>query len=75
MPASPAIVSGWLCFGAEDGRLIALDLNTGKKSWMFRADDMIRSTPAMAAGVICFGSDDGYVYALEIAPAAVGRDR
>ena len=56
-------------FRAEPGRLIALDLNTGKKSWMFRADDMIRSTPTMAAGVICFGSDDGYVYALEIAPA------
>ena len=80
MPASPAIINlsvrpindpprtGWLCFGTErghKGRLLALDLNNAEISWMFRVDDMIKTTPAEAEGVICFGCDDGYVYALE----------
>jgi outer membrane protein assembly factor BamB len=73
--ASPALGTATLYVAAENGRLYALDPDSGTVRWSFALDSgqPIRSSPAVAtddAGeVIVFGADDGQVYAVADGPS------
>jgi outer membrane protein assembly factor BamB len=62
--SSPAIAGGVVYIGSTDGRLYALDLQTGAKKWEFRTGSRIASSPAVDGGAVFFESYDGNFYAL-----------
>ena len=51
--------------GSTDGKMYALNLNTGDIVWSHYVGRTIRSTPAIADGRVVFIADDGKVYALD----------
>jgi outer membrane protein assembly factor BamB len=53
--------------GSSDGKLYAVDLETGKENWSFQSDGKIRSSPTVVDGRVYFGSWDGNVYAVSAA--------
>jgi outer membrane protein assembly factor BamB len=61
--SSPAVSdNGNIYFGAENGKLYALDRN-GSLLWNFYTFGAVRTSPSIdSAGNIHFGSDDGSVY-------------
>jgi outer membrane protein assembly factor BamB len=54
-----------------DGFVVALDVNTGKELWRFRAGP-VESSPLLVKGTLYFGSWDHKVYAVD---ARTGRER
>lgn len=56
--ASIAISNGMLYFGALDGQLTAVDLNTQKAAWVFQNDTSKQNLPAVqnADGTLNFGA-------------------
>jgi outer membrane protein assembly factor BamB len=54
-------------FGSSDGKIYALDGNTGKLKWAHQTKGIIHSSPRLYAGKIYFGSWDTYLYALNAA--------
>ncbi len=70
--SSPVISDTIVVFGAGDGVVYALDIETGNELWRFATEGRIRATPAIADGVVFVGSTDGLAYALEL---ETGRER
>ena len=62
--ASPAIVSGKVYLPTGDGRVVALDADSGETQWAFVIDDAVKSTPAVAGGLVFVGLQDSRVVAL-----------
>ncbi len=62
---TPAISDDMLYFGAEDGKLYALNTATGKGTWLFDTRTSVGSTPTIADGIVYFGASDGRVYAID----------
>lgn len=62
--AAPLIHDGVIYIGACDKNFYALDLETGRKRWVFHTDGPILSTATIEDGIIYFGSYDGNIYAL-----------
>lgn len=58
--------------GADDGRLYAIDADSGEQIWSFLTGEPIRSSPTVVDGVVYVGSFDGTVYAVD---AASGEQR
>ena len=48
--ASPSVVNQTLFIGDTDGRLHALDVESGQKLWEFQTGDRISATPVVAGG-------------------------
>lgn len=67
--AGPVFVGDIVVFGAEDGRLIALD-QAGKLVWEFIAKGAIAVDPAVADGRLYFGTENRFFYCLN---AATGK--
>ena len=65
---SPAVLDDRVVFGSDDGRLYALDLETGEELWHFETDRQVRSSPLVADGVVYFGNSGGTLYALNLEP-------
>jgi eukaryotic-like serine/threonine-protein kinase len=65
--SSPAIVSGTIYVGSNDGNLYALDQQTGSEKWVFAAKGRIPSSPAVTGGLVFFTSYDGNFYAVDAA--------
>ena len=63
--SSPAIVDGILYIGAMDGRLYALDADTGALIWFYQTGGAIYSSPAVEYDKVYFLSTDGKIYALD----------
>ena len=63
--SSPVIADGRVYFGAHDGRLYALEVETGEKSWSVPAGGPVVATPAISGDRVFFGSSDGFLYALD----------
>ena len=63
--SSPAIAGATIYAATVDGRLYALDANTGKKNWDLLPGGNITSSPALANGMIYIGSHDGNLYAIK----------
>ncbi len=64
---TPAIAEGVVYIGGEDGRLYALDADTGEPRWRFDAGGSVVSTPAVQDDRLYFGSLDNNFYALDAA--------
>lgn len=62
---SPAYADGIVYIGADDGRLYALNANTGKDVWRFDTRSTISVSPTVDEGVVYFGSGDGRIWALD----------
>lgn len=62
---TPAIMEDMLYFGADDGKLYALNAKTGKGTWLFDTRTSVGSTPTVADGIVYFGAADGRVYAID----------
>jgi outer membrane protein assembly factor BamB len=62
--SSPAIIDGVIYVGSNDGKLYALNSDTGEKIWDFFTGGNVTSSPAVANSVVYVGSLDKKVYAL-----------
>jgi outer membrane protein assembly factor BamB len=62
--SSPLLVDGVLYFGTFDDKIYALDVETFKPRWTFKAGDDIKGGPVLSGGTVYFGSYDGKVYAV-----------
>jgi len=58
-----AVRSGRLFIGSEDGKLYALNLADGSRSWAGSTGGPIRSSPTAGPGLVYVGSEDGKLYA------------
>ncbi len=60
------VADGTVYFGSSaDGKLYALDADTGKVKWMFYTEGPIRFAPAVWNDRIFVASDDGHLYCLK----------
>jgi outer membrane protein assembly factor BamB len=64
---SPAVVSGVVYIASLDGRLYAVDQDTGKEKWNFKSSRPIASSPAVDRGALYFVSSVGALVALDLA--------
>ncbi|AKG53627.1 cell surface protein [Dehalogenimonas sp. WBC-2] len=56
--------SGRLYYGSTDGKVYALDADSGAKVWEFTTEDKIWASPVVDDGVLYIGSFDNHFYAL-----------
>lgn len=62
----PVLTDDLVLFGSYDGRLYALDRETGTRMWTFAVAEAIIGGIAEADGVLYFGSADSRIYALDL---------
>ena len=63
----PIAVEGLVIFGrSTDGKVYALDAESGAQRWEFATDGPVRFAPAYWRGKIYVGSDDGRLYCLKV---------
>ena len=62
--SSPCLANGVVYFGSYDGKLYALDAQTGSEKWSYATNGNIESSPAYGDGTIYVGSHDNNTYAL-----------
>src|SRR3954468_21047255 len=67
-----AIVISIVYVGSNDGKLYAVDQQTGSQKWTFSTGARVASSPAVANGLVYFNSYDGNFYAVD---AVTGRLR
>ena len=71
--SSAAIVGGVVYVGVGNGEVIALDFQTGKLKWKYKAGDLIgESSPAVHDGTVYIGDLAGVIHAIN---AADGKPR
>jgi outer membrane protein assembly factor BamB len=70
--SSPAISEGVIFFGSSDGKLYAVDQETGKEKWHFGTAQPISSSPAVADGLVYFTNYEAAVYAVD---ASTGKPK
>ena len=70
--SSPTVLGQTVYVGSGDGRLYALDRDTGARKWTFDAGNPIPSSPAVGGRAIYVGTRDGQFFAVD---AATGRQR
>ena len=63
--SSPAVTAELVYVGSSDGRLYALDRDSGEERWRFDAGSPVNSSPAVAGELVFFSSRDNSVYALD----------
>jgi parallel beta-helix repeat protein len=63
--SSPAVVSGRVYVGSEDGKVYCLDAYTGAHIWNYTTGSYAYSSPAVVGGRVYVGSEDGKVYCLD----------
>ena len=63
--ASPSVVDGRVYFTTDDGRLVALEAESGNTVWEFVTGDRSSSSPAIVGNVVIFAVRPGLVIALE----------
>jgi outer membrane protein assembly factor BamB len=69
--SAPAIAGGLVYVGSADGRLYAVNDQTGVLAWSFPTGGLVRSSPAVGDGRVVFGSSDHKVYSLDAATGAL----
>ena len=66
--SSAAISGGIVYVGSQSKELLAIDLETGKLRWKYRATDAIgESSPAVADGIVYVGDLAGVLHAVNAA--------
>lgn len=68
--SSPLVVGGRAFIGTWDGRLYAVDVETGRQEWVHRGSADIKGSAALADGLVVFGDYSGRVHALDPATGA-----
>jgi eukaryotic-like serine/threonine-protein kinase len=63
---SPAIAGGVVYIASWDGRLYAIDQETGKEKWTFKSSAPIASSPAVVGDTLYFVSSAGSLAALDV---------
>jgi outer membrane protein assembly factor BamB len=71
----PAVAYGRVFIGNINGRVVALDRDTGEIAWVRVVDDFVYSSPAVADGLVYVGSYDQRLYALDAVTGAVRWSR
>jgi outer membrane protein assembly factor BamB len=64
--SSPAADDGTVVFGADDGAVYALDLQTGKERWRTETGAPIAAPPSIETGRVYIGNTAGHFYALDL---------
>ena len=79
MRSSPAVANGVVYIGSTDGKVYALNANSGAKIWSYQTPtnpsnpgvgNWVDSSPAVANGVVYVGSENYDIYALNAASGA-----
>ncbi len=70
IPTVPISAGGLVFIAGEDGKVCALDANSGAVRWEFATPSPIKAAPTVTEGRVLVGGGDGQVYALE---ATTGR--
>jgi outer membrane protein assembly factor BamB len=65
--STPVAAEDKVFVSSMDGRLYALDLQTGEEIWRFEADAALEASPLYHNGVLYIGSDSGTFYAVNAA--------
>ncbi len=65
--SQPTLVKGVAYFGCLDGRIYAVDAETGAKKWDFKTGYQVASSVAVVNGKVYTGADDGNIYCLDTA--------
>jgi len=65
--STPAVAADRVIFGNQNGLVVALSLQTGKKLWTFNTSGPVFSSPAAEGKKVVFGSADGMIYCLNTA--------
>jgi outer membrane protein assembly factor BamB len=73
--AGPAVAYGRVYIGNVNGRVIALDRDTGRVAWVRVVDDFVYSSAAVADGLVYVGSYDQRLYALDAVTGEVRWSR
>jgi outer membrane protein assembly factor BamB len=68
--AGPRLAGGTLYVGGQDGRLHALEAQTGRALWSFTAGGPIRTRATVAERSLYFQADDGFLYKLDASTGA-----
>ena len=63
---SPAVTEDFVLIGLSDGRVEALDIQTGEVEWVFEIGVPLDSAPSVADGLVYFGATDGRVMAVDL---------
>lgn len=64
---SPAVVDGVVVFvGSVNGKVYAVDADTGNTIWSWDVGTKVESSPAVAGGMVYIGANDGRVYAFDL---------
>src|SRR5690349_639242 len=63
--SSPAVSDGVVFVGSNDGRLYAVDAESGAIKWKFAAKARIASSPAVSHQTVYVGSYDSQLYAID----------
>src|SRR5260370_22305777 len=63
---SPAVANGVVFFGSSDGKIYAVDEESGRQKWQYRtlAARPVTSSPTVANGLVYVGGFDGVLYAV-----------
>lgn len=61
----PVLANGMVYVGSFNGRMYALDADTGELHWSFAAGDVVRGPAAVVQDTVYFGSKDHHIYALD----------
>lgn len=61
-PTTAAIAGTQVYVGGEDGRLVALELETGELKWEYRAGEAISAAPTVTDGLVVFGDEGGTLH-------------
>ena len=64
--STAAIYKGVAYFGARDGYLYAVILDTGKLKWKYQALDEIKSSPAVSKDSVYFGDGAGVFHSVDV---------
>jgi len=62
---SPAVEGGRVYAGTHDGKVIALDAESGRRVWAVDTKLELSAGPAVGEGMVVFGTSDGAVVALD----------
>lgn len=70
--SSPVVGGGLVYFGSGNGRVYALDRETGRERWNVQTGEVVHASPALAHGKLYFGGWDGVLHCVD---AATGEGR
>jgi eukaryotic-like serine/threonine-protein kinase len=73
--APPAVASGTVYVGSNDGKVYALNATTGALQWSYATGSNVLSSPAVANGIVYIGSNDHKGYAFGLAGGTTGGVR